>query len=121
MADKVSRRALILVGGFFFSCLIVIVPSIRTFSQLLLLSVLSGFFGALVLPAATAIMVEEGRDLGMGSAMSMFNMSMSLGLAAGAPCAGWLADWLGLSFVFYAFTMVGLLGTGYFGLNYRRT
>lgn len=117
LADKVSRRNLVIVGGLFFSGFLFIIPFIRTFIQLLFVSLSYGIFGALVLPAATAIMVGEGRVYGMGSAMSLFNMSMSLGLASGALVAGLLADVLGLNFVFYFFSVVGVFGIIFFAVN----
>jgi len=117
LADKVNRKALIIIGGLLFSGLIFVLPSIRTFLELLLLSLLSGAFGALVLPAATAVMVEEGRVHGMGAAMSLFNMSMSLGLVCGPLVAGWLTDTLGLNSAFYIFGTLGVLGLAFFTLN----
>jgi MFS family permease len=121
LADKVNRKAVITVGGLLFSSFILVLPSITTFLQLLLLSLLSGVFGALVLPAATAVMVEEGRVYGMGSAMSLFNMSMSLGLACGPLLAGVLVDTVSLNFGFYFFGFIGILGLMSFALHCRGT
>lgn len=117
LADKVSRKNLVIMGGLFFSGFLFIIPFIRTFIQLLFVSFSYGIFGALVLPAATAIMVEEGRVYGMGSAMSLFNMSMSLGLASGALVAGLLTDTLGINFVFYFFSMIGVFGIIFFAMS----
>lgn len=121
LADKISRRNLVLLGGFLFTCLICVLPLVRTFNQLLLLSLLSGAFGALVLPAATAIIVNQGRVYGMGAAMSLFNMSMSLGVGCGPPVAGLLADSFGIPCVFYSFGLIGFLGLGFFALTYQDT
>ncbi|MEI6125900.1 MAG: MFS transporter, partial [Pseudomonadota bacterium] len=121
LADRVSRKKLILLGGVLVSGSIVTIPFLTTFTQLLTVSLLYGIFGALVLPAATAIMVGEGRKQGMGSAMSLFNMSMDFGLAAGPLIGGWAADAWGLQYVFILFSITGLLGTGFFILNFRNS
>lgn len=120
LADIVDRKKLIILGGLLFSGVLLILPSIRTFTQLLFLSLLSGTLGAMVLPPASAIMVEQGRIYGMASTMILFNMSMSIGLASGPPLAGWLMDVLGLDLVFCFFSAVGFLGTSFFALNYQR-
>ncbi len=121
LADKVERKKLVIIGGIIFSSLILIIPLVKTFSQLFVLSLFSGVSGALVLPAATAIMVQEGKAYGMGFSMSLFNMSMSFGLAVGPLLAGFLSEAFGLSFVFYLFSLIGLLGIGFFALNYHRS
>ena len=121
LADKVSRKKLVIVGGILLSGLILIFPLVTTFTGLLILGVFYGTFGALVLPPATAIMVEAGRIHGMGSAMSLFNMSMSLGLASGPLVAGWIADVSGMNCVFCFLSALGLVGIGFFALNCRRS
>lgn len=121
LADKVSRKKLIILGGFFISGCIGTIPFLTTFMQLLVLSLFYGIFGALVLPAATAIMVGEGRNHGMGSAMSLFNMSMDIGLALGPLIGGWVADAFGLQYVFILFSIAGLFGTLFFIFNSRNS
>lgn len=121
LADRANRRALVILGGFLFSGLLFVVPFIESFPQLLVLSLLHGASGALALPAATAIMVEEGRRHGMGVTMTLFNMSMSLGLASGPLLAGWTADRSGLNALFTVFSGIGLLGIApYAFLNRKR-
>ncbi len=65
-------------------------------------------------------MVGEGRVYGMGSAMSLFNMSMSLGLASGALVAGLIADTLEINFVFYFFSVVGVFGIIFFAMSNKK-
>ena len=119
LADKVSRKKLVILGGFLSSSLLLTLPLVRTFTHLLFISLFYGIFGALMLPAATAIMVVEGRNYGMGSAMSLFNMSMTVGLTSGPPVAGLIADIFGISSVFYFLSALGFFGIGFFVLNCR--
>jgi len=117
LADRVNRKKLIILGGSAAAVLLLFIPQVRSFAQLLALSLCYGVFGALLLPAATAIMVTEGRRYGMGGAMSLFNMSMDFGLAIGPLIGGVLSDALGLSYVFYLCSIIGFLGVCYFGLQ----
>ena len=81
-----------------------------SFAQIFALNVLLGSVGALALPAANALVVEEGRRYGMGALMAIFNLSMSLGLAAGPILGGIIADLGGLSPIFYFGGLMGAAG-----------
>jgi MFS family permease len=62
------------------------------------------------LPAANALVVEEGRKYGMGALMAIFNLSMSLGFAAGPILGGIISDLGGLALIFYVGGLVGAVG-----------
>jgi MFS family permease len=89
MADRFTRRGLVFWGSFWFSL---------------------GAVGALALPAANALVVEEGRKYGMGALMAIFNLSMSLGFAAGPILGGIIADLGGLALIFYVGAFAGAVG-----------
>jgi len=74
------------------------------------LNIFLGAMGALALPAANALVVEEGRRFGMGALMGIFSLSMSLGLAAGPILGGVIADTWGLPPIFYFGGLVGSIG-----------
>lgn len=57
--------------------------------------------GALSLPAVTAIIAEEGRELGSGSTVGVFNTAMSIGQIVGPVFSGFLLDTYGMGSVFY--------------------
>jgi MFS family permease len=110
---------MVVLGGIFLHGLMVLFPLITTFATFIIVCFFYGICGALVLPAATAIMVDEGRTYGMGSVMGLFNMSMNLGLAVGPPAGGWLADAFGLNAVFYLFSFIGFFGISLFWIGSR--
>lgn len=116
IADKASRKLIVMAGGIVFALILFILPSVESYAYLVGLSLISGVSGALMLPAVTAMVVAEGRSYGMGTAMSLFNMSMSLGLACGPLLAGWIADVWSVTTTFHVFGMIGLCGIGMFGI-----
>ena len=64
--------------------------------------------GALSLPAVTAMIAEEGRELGSGSTVGVFNTAVSLGQIIGPILSGLLLDIYGMGSVFYFSGFVSL-------------
>jgi MFS family permease len=110
MADIFSRPKLIIIGYIVFAISLFLVPFSRNFSELLIVNLAMGFSGAISLPPATAMVVEEGRKFGMGSTMGLFNMAMSFGLAGGPLLSGIFVERLGLQSPFYIATIAALVG-----------
>ncbi len=115
MADRLNRRHQILVGNVLYAAAIVLFPYTDSFAELLSVNLLLGVLGAASLPAATALVVEEGRLSGMGSTMAVFNVAMSLGLGSGPLVSGLIHDFFGLKAVFYFSVAVGIVGTAVAG------
>ncbi|MBW1739202.1 MAG: MFS transporter, partial [Deltaproteobacteria bacterium] len=70
--------------------------------------------GAISIPAASALIVEEGRKFGMGSTMAVFGMVFSIGMAIGPLLGGVIADVINIRSVFYFGSGMGVLGTSFF-------
>ena len=85
-----------------------------------MLNIILGLFGALSLPAASALIIVEGKHYGMGSTMAIFNVAMSVGLGIGPLASGVALDIWGLSGVFYFCTILGFLGTGIVALLFSK-
>ncbi|MFH2012694.1 MAG: MFS transporter [Pseudomonadota bacterium] len=111
LADKVSRSKLVIIGGLMVSLAIAMIPYAYDFTYLLVLNMVMGIAGALSLPAATALAVEEGRNLGMGAVMGVYDMSMSLGLASGPLIGGLLMDFMGINYIFLFGGVAGFVAT----------
>ncbi len=114
IADRYNRRVLIAIGGLTNLTYLVLIPLGVNFWQLLAICALGGLGGAISMPAASALIVEEGRKFGMGSTIAMFVMSMSIGMAIGPIVAGVLADFVNIHSVFYFSAAIGLIGTTLF-------
>ncbi len=117
LADRYRKERLICLGAFPFALSLIAITHTFTFFQVFLVSLTMGIFGALSLPAASAIAIQEGRKYGMGSIMGLFSMAMSIGLAVGPVTAGLIADLVGIRASFYSGGIVGILGiTGFMKL-----
>ncbi|MFH1624094.1 MAG: MFS transporter, partial [Pseudomonadota bacterium] len=114
LADKVSRWKLVVIGGSIVSLAISLTPYASDFTELLVINMAMGFASALSLPATTALAVEEGRHLGMGSIMGIFNMAMSVGLGSGPLLGGLIMDCLGVRFIFLFGGIIGFVAIGLF-------
>ncbi|MEW6616204.1 MAG: MFS transporter [Thermodesulfobacteriota bacterium] len=114
LADRVSRKKLVIVGGFIASLAILLIPYTSDFTHLLVLNMAMGVAGAISLPATTALAIEEGRNMGMGAIMGVFDMSMSLGVAGGPLLGGILMDFLGIDFIFLFGGFAGFVSIGLF-------
>ena len=111
LADRVNRKVLVVTGSLLYFSIVPLIPHTLTFIQILSLNIFLGFLGAVSLPAASALIVTEGKTYGMGSTMAIFNVAMSMGLAVGPLTSGIILDIWGLSGIFYFCTTFGFLST----------
>jgi len=114
LADRFNRKALVILGNLMYLITLVLIPLANTFWQQLWLCFPRAIGGAISMPAATALTVEEGRKFGMGSTMSILMMAMGIGFAIGPTLSGVIADLVDVNAVFYFGAAVGLIGTGLF-------
>ena len=114
LADKFNRKTLVILGNLTYLITVALIPLAHTFWQQLWLCFPRAIGGAISMPAATALTVEEGRKFGMGSTISILMMAMGVGMAIGPPLSGVIADLVDVNAVFYFGGVVGLIGTGLF-------
>ena len=114
IADRFNRRALVVLGSITNLTYLVLIPLAHSFWQLLGLCALGGLGGAISLPAASALIVDEGRKFGMGSTIAIFTLAMSIGMAIGPLLGGVIADFVNINSVFYFAAGMGLIGTSLF-------
>ncbi|HJX12592.1 MAG TPA: MFS transporter, partial [Dehalococcoidales bacterium] len=101
LADRFNRRLIVVTGGLGVVLAMALVPSAGGFWPLLVFLAISTGADAVILPSATAMVVEEGRKYGMGMAMAVFSMGMGAGQSIAPILAGAVADWLGVRAAFY--------------------
>ena len=119
LADKYSRRFLIVIGAFFsFACL-ALFPLSQTYWQLLCLVVLRSIGSTLALPASSALVVSEGRHYGMGQTVAITTVAIYVGIGIGPIVSGVVVDFINLNTAFYISAAVGTLGTLAFIRLYR--
>ena len=111
LADRHSKRTLIIISGYLASFAFVTILFSHSFLDLLLISGFAGVMGALAGPALTAIAAEEGQRGGMGAIMGVLNMALSAGMMLGPVLAGLLSDVIGLRPLFGFGALAGGIGT----------
>lgn len=111
LADKLNRKLLVIIGSILYFSIVPFIPHVLSFTQILIFNIILGFCGSISLPAASAMILKEGKLYGMGSTMAIFNSAMSIGLAIGPLTSGVILDLWGLSGVFYFCTLLGFFGT----------
>jgi MFS family permease len=114
IADRFSRRTLVVTGCVISFTYLLLVPLADDFWKLLALAALGSIGGAIAVPAASAMTVEEGRKYGMGSAIAMFSMALSIGMSLGPILGGAITDFSGINSAFYFGAIVTLGGAGLF-------
>lgn len=110
VADKLDRKSMVVAGGVISIAALALVPFAGNFWQLMVVCGLGGFGGAISMPATSALVVEEGRRLGMGLVMAVFGVAFSAGMAVGPILGGMIVDSLNISAVFYFGALSGLAG-----------
>jgi predicted MFS family arabinose efflux permease len=78
------------------------------------LIILGSIGNAVSTPAASALVIEEGRRYGMGSTVAVFTTALNIGMAVGPILAGAIVDYAGINTAFYFGAAVVLAGAGVF-------
>jgi len=112
LADRLSKAGLIGVGGVLTAAGFCAFPLAGSFWHLVLLSVLTGAASGLAFPAHVALAMENARDFGMGTVMSLLLTVHSFGMMVGPVLFGFIADHYSLGGVFYGGGLTGVLATG---------
>ncbi len=111
LADKYNKFYLVLIGTIFGDLMLFFIPLFKNFLILMVLVIIMGMAGALSMPAATAIIVKIGKNIGMGSSMGIFSTSMSIGMIIAPMISGLVMDFLGIKYVFPVAGIISFLGT----------
>lgn len=111
LADRISKRALITVGGYLGSLVFVTVLFAQALAHLLLIGGVIGVMSAISMPALNALAADEGQSGGMGAVMAVLSMAMSAGFMVGPVVAGVLAEIFGLRSLFVFGALMGAIGT----------
>jgi DHA1 family multidrug resistance protein-like MFS transporter len=114
LADRMNRVTMVITGSFLASIGYFFIPHTGNFPLLLLACTAIGLFGAFSIPASTAIAVTEGRKLGMGEVMAVFNMGMPMGHLFGFLACGLIMDKMGIAELFYFSGIFSILGVALF-------
>ena len=120
LADRYSKTRLILLGGVLGALGLALIPLAHNTWEALAAQLVFTVGGAVGMPALTAIVAIEGREIGMGTTMSVLQSSMSLGMIAGPLMSGILGDLFGLKIIFFIGSAIYLVGTAAFFVIQRQ-
>ncbi len=114
LADRFSRRFMVVLGCLVTFAFMVLLPTASSFPALMALIILGSIGNAVSTPAASALVIEEGRRYGMGSTVAVFTTALNIGMAVGPILAGAIVDYAGIDTAFYFGAAVVLAGAGVF-------
>jgi len=114
VADRFNKVLLILLGGVISFSGYFILPLVPTVFWALLANIIVSLGDAISMPSLTAMVTIEGRDLGIGTTVSVLEGAMSAGLVVGPLIAGILIEIFSLSAIFYFGGLAILAGTSLF-------
>ncbi|MBI2880228.1 MAG: MFS transporter [Candidatus Tectomicrobia bacterium] len=109
LGDRVNRWTLILAGTLLLALCLGALPWSGGFRTLVAVCGAMGLAQALYMPSGYALMVDEGRTLGMGASLGLYSTSLTLGIAVGPLVSGPVVDALGLRPTFGLSGFLGLL------------
>jgi len=114
LADRFDKRRLVMLGGIVSALGMASFALAHTFWDVMLSRVIFAVGSALITPAITSIAAIEGREMGVGTTMSVMESAMSLGMMVGPLMSGVLADALSLKPIFYVGSIISFIGVGVF-------
>ncbi|KUK14633.1 MAG: hypothetical protein PWQ16_1047 [bacterium] len=110
MADKYSKKKIIILSNIFYALLIFILPYLTDYLLLLIIMFFTGVVVGAAYPALSAIMAELGREKGMATTMSILQLSNSAGMFIGPVLSGKAQDLFGLGAPFKVGGLFVILG-----------
>ena len=110
LADRINPKYLIIAGTFASGITVLGIPFVNGFTPILILNILMGIANGLSLPGGLVITGRLGQTMGMASIMSLNDAAWGLGFIVSPILSGVILDWLGVSYVFIAGSLLILLG-----------
>jgi MFS family permease len=109
VADRFSRKALILGGLIFWSVVTILTALARSYGELVLFRALEGFGEAFYFPASMALISDYHGPATRSRAMAIHQSSVYAGTVAGGTVAGYMGEFYGWRSSFYLFGSLGVV------------
>ena len=120
LADRFSKRWMVITGGLVCATSFMLVFAAHTYADLLLAISLFGLGGGISMPAIMAMGVILGHETkSMASVMSMLTVAHSAGMMVGAMGAGGVMDYFSLEYAFPCGTFLMGIGVILFFISTR--
>ena len=111
IADHVNRWLLMAAGTFLLAVCLSAMTWAPGFWTLAAVCGAMGLAQGFYMPAGYALMVGQGREMGMGATLGLYSTSLTLGLSVGPLVSGILVDELGLRATFIISGVVAFLAS----------
>jgi MFS family permease len=118
-ADRYNKTLLILLSGLVSAVGLAMFPFANEPWEILAARLVFSVGSSIGMPALTAIVAIEGREIGVGTTMSVLQSAMSLGMIAGPLLSGFLVDIYGIKPIFFVSGFITLMGTAAFWVIQR--
>jgi DHA1 family multidrug resistance protein-like MFS transporter len=118
-ADRYNKTLLIVLGGLIGAVGLAMFPVTNGPWEILAARLVFSVGSSIGMPALTAIVAIEGREIGVGTTMSVLQSAMSLGMIAGPLLSGFLVDIYGIKPIFFVSGFITLMGTAAFWVLQR--
>jgi len=109
IADRYSRRAVVLWSLAAWSIFTMLTGAINGLMMLIVLRIAFGIAQAMYLPAALALIGDQHEPKTQGRAFSIHSIALNIGVIAGGTSAGYIAQHYGWR---WGFVLLGALGLG---------
>ncbi|MGI8550629.1 MAG: MFS transporter [Dehalococcoidia bacterium] len=120
LADRFDRLRMVPVGLAVLAVMQFLLPWAPSYPLLLLILVVAGIATSIFWVAASALQVDAGRGLGMGTVMGAMEMAVGAGILTGSVVGGLASDTAGIGAPFAVAGCFGLLAAAGFPLLGRR-
>jgi DHA1 family multidrug resistance protein-like MFS transporter len=119
VADRYDKFRLVVLGGMIGALGYSLLPLSRSLTSLIGFLLLTSLGNAIGMPALTALIAIEGRDIGIGTTMGVIEGAMSVGMILGPLIYGLIVDSMGLRSAFLTTGIICIFGTIAFYLLHR--
>jgi len=111
LSDALKRRKIFIIAGSAFLALIApLFLMARSITDYLIVFTVASFFSSMIYPCLNAILTENVESTRRGATLGLFFGLNAIGWTLGGFLSGYLADVLGMDFVFILAGLVGGLG-----------
>jgi MFS family permease len=92
LVDRLNKKTVLVVGSLAAAAYVSLMPSVSSYGLLMLIMVANALRTSMSSPAASGMMVEEGRRYGMATTMATFSLAIAIGETLGPVLGGALVD-----------------------------